>query len=334
MCSAEPNITVIVPTQNRAESLRITLECLASANRDRIRVEIIVVDNGGTDNSKDVAESFAERIPLRYLYEPTRGVYGKSSALNRALDAGGLGDLIAILDDDMTPDPNWFQAVAAISKRWPEKDIFTGHTYIIWPSENVPEWAKKQLLESWLFSSVGYAPPDYELSDGEWFSGNHIWFRSRILNHKPRFKDIWATEPDFQLDLVEKGFGGVAGSEAIAGHRIQPALLQREVVLARAKKTGICGAWLRLQPYRKRIKHARMLHEHPWFGRLFCLISLWRWRFHYLTSFLQLSDGDRFAKRLHAVERMAIFQELFRAANRLPQYSLWKRVPSGSPEVV
>jgi glycosyltransferase involved in cell wall biosynthesis len=333
MFPEQPNITVIIATKNRADSLRVTLECLASANRDGIRAEILVVDNAGSDNTKEVAQSFADRFPVRYLYEPTTGVYGKSSALNRALDAGGLGELIAILDDDMSPDSNWFQALADISKRWPDKDIFTGHTYIIWPNENVPDWAKKKKLESWLFSSVSYAPPDFELQEGRWFSGNHIWFRSRILNHKPKFKDIWATEPDFQLDLVERGFGGVASSEAVAGHRIQPSLLQRDLALARAKKTGACGAWLRLQPYRKRLKHARMLHEHPLLGRLFFLANLWRWRFLYLTSFLHLSDGDRFANRLFAVERMSIYRELFRIANRLPDYSLWKRVPSGYSEV-
>ena len=334
MSTERPNITVIIPTHNRADSLRDTLECLASAKRDGIRVEIIVVDNAGNDHTREVAQSFAGRIPLRYLYEPKVGVYGKSSALNRALDAGGLGELIAVLDDDMTPASNWFQAVVAISKRWPKKDIFTGHTYIVWPCENTPDWAKKTLLESWLFSSVSYAPPDYELPDGRWFSGNHLWFRSRALDHKPRFKDIWATEPDFQLDLVERGFGGVASSEAVAGHRIQPMLLQRNMALERAKKTGICGAWLRLEPYRKRLKHARMLHDHPWLGRLYCILNLWQWRLFYLVSFLHLSDGERFANRLLTVERMAIYRELLRAANRLPDYSPWKRVPLHDPEEV
>jgi hypothetical protein len=158
--------------------------------------------------------------------------------------------------------------------------------------------------------------------------GESSWLRSRILNHKPRFKDIWATEPDFQLDLIEKGFGGVASSEAVAGHRVQPSLLQRDLALDRAKKTGINGAWLRLQPYRKRLKHARLLHDHPWLGRIYLLANLWQWRFLYLASFLHFSDGDRFAAKLLAVERTAIYRELFRAANRLPDYSLWRRVPS------
>src|ERR1051325_113414 len=116
MTTKEPAMTVIIPTRNRAGSLRVALECLANANRDGIQAEIIVVDNGGQDGAKDVIASLSHKIPIRYLSEPTVGVYGKSHALNRALDAGGLGDIIAVLDDDMSPNPNWFQAVMAISK--------------------------------------------------------------------------------------------------------------------------------------------------------------------------------------------------------------------------
>jgi glycosyltransferase involved in cell wall biosynthesis len=140
-----PDIFVIICTQNRASSLKVTLERLAAADRDGIRTEVIVVDNAGHDNTKEVVDSFRHLIPVRYLHEPTLGVFGKSHALNRALDAGGLGEIIAVLDDDMSPHSDWLKVVTAICKRWPDKDIFTGDRYIIWPCDDVPDWAKKPL---------------------------------------------------------------------------------------------------------------------------------------------------------------------------------------------
>jgi glycosyltransferase involved in cell wall biosynthesis len=329
------DISVIIPTQNRADSLSLTLECLASANRDGVRAEIIVVDNAGSDNTKEVVASFSQRLSVRYLYEPTLGVFGKSHALNRALDAGGLGGIIAVLDDDMSPDPNWLQGVMKICKRWPDKDLFTGHTYIIWPSEDVPEWAKRGKIHSKLFSAGYLGDSDSELEEGRWYLGGHFWFRSRVLQMGKRFKDIWVTEPDFQLDLAELGFSGVASRDAIAGHRIQPALLQKDVALSRARKTGACLAWLNLQPYRRKVKQARLLHEHPLLGRLFCLLTHWRWRLLYLISYLYPSDGSCFEHRWIATERMTLYLELLRVANRLGDYSLWKQAPkmarNGSP---
>lgn len=322
------DLTVIIPTRNRADSLCVTLECLASANCDGIRTEVIVVDNAGRDHTKQVVESFSQRIPIRYLYEPKLGTFGKSHALNCALDAGGLGEIIAVLDDDMSPDQKWFRAVIATCKRWPDKDLFTGRTYIIWPPEDVPEWARKKgSVQSMLFADQDFGDSDTELSDGRWYLGGHFWFRSRVLGGGRRFKDIWVTEPDFQLDLVEEGFKGVASPEVLSGHRIQPSLLQKDVALNRARKTGASCAWLRLQPYRRGVKQARLLRRHPWLGRLFCLLNHWRWRFLYLVSFLYPSDGTRFAKRWVAAERMTTYLELFRAANRLEEYSLWKRAP-------
>ncbi len=320
-----PDISVIISTQNRAGSLKLTLECLAAADRDGIRTEVIVVDNAGHDNCKEIAEAFREVIPVRYFYEPTMGAYGKSHALNRALDEGGLGEIIAILDDDMSPHSNWFQAVMSICKRWPDHDIFTGDTYIVWPSSEVPGWARKASIHSWIFSADHRGNSDSLLQNGRWFSGNHVWFRSRVLDGGLRFKDIWNSEADFQLDLVERGFRGVACREALVGHRIQPELLVPEFVLKRARKVGYWCAWLRVQPYRRTVKQARLLHNYPWLGRVFCLLNHLRWRLLYLISYLYPSSAGRFEHRLIAVERMTNYLELFRAAIRLEDYSLWRR---------
>jgi glycosyltransferase involved in cell wall biosynthesis len=313
------DISVIIPTRNRAASLAITLECLASADRDGLQVEVIVVNNSGEDHTEDIVDSFRGRLPIKYLHEPAPG---KSHALNRALDAGNLGEIVAVLDDDMSPHAEWFQGVAAICKRWSDKDLFSGYTYIIWPNDEVPAWAKKPKLQSWLFSAGHVPEADAKLKEGRWFLGGHFWFRSRVIETGRRFKDIWVTEPDFQLDLVESGCSGVSARDAMSGHRIQPELLQKDVVTRRARKTGECAAWLRLQPYRKKMKQARLLHSHPVLGRLFCLFSHGIWWFLYMISYLLPANGIGFALRLIALERKATYLELFRAANRLEAYSL------------
>jgi glycosyltransferase involved in cell wall biosynthesis len=320
-----PDISVVIPTQNRAQSLKVTLEHLAAADRDGIRIDVIVVDNAGSDDTKKVVESFRHLVPVRYLYEPKLGVFGKSHALNRALNVDGLGEIIAVLDDDMSPQPGWFKGVIAICKRWPDKDIFTGDTYIIWPRQDLPDWAQRPKIHSWIFAGSRTGDLDSPLQDGRWFLGGHFWFRSRVLEGGRQFKDIWVTEPDFQLDLVEEGFSGVACRDASAGHRIQPALLQKDVALSRAEKTGRCYAWLRLQPYRSRVKQARMLRDHPLSGRLFCLLNFSRWRLLYLLSHLYLSNGARFEHKLIATERMTTYRELLKAAGSLDDYRLWNR---------
>lgn len=334
MAEQLPDISVIIATRNRAESLRTTLASLQAADRRGLRVDVVVVDNAGTDDTRSVVESFSPRLPVRYLYEPVLGVFGKSHAVNRALDTGGLGEIIAILDDDISADPKWFQAVAAISRRWPGIDIFTGLTYIIYPAENVPEWARRPHCQGLVCSAGGFGNTDRELDPGQFCVGGHFWFRSRVLQHVPHFSDCWLTEPHFQLDLAEFGCRTVASPEAIVGHRVQAALLDRKTALIRVYDSGKQIADMRLRPYRSRVKQARMLNQHPWLGRAFCLLSHLRWRLSWAASFFHSSDAIRFERRLIATERMSTYLELFRAAGRYPEYSPWKSARQRTPHPV
>jgi len=320
-----PSISVIIPTRNRAESLRITLECLASADRAGIQAELIVVDNGSTDNTRQIAEAFQGRIPLRYVYEPAQGVYGKSHSLNRVLDAGGLGEIIAVLDDDMSPHQDWFQQLSALCKRWPDKDIFSGEIYTVWPSDDVPAWARTRKFQELVLSSGELDEDVVPLRDGRWWGGNHFWFRSRVLEGNRRFPDMWLTEPAFQLDLAELGRTGVADRKVRAGHRVQASLLDKKAAVDRARRFGREEAWLRLSPYRSKMKQARLLREHPWKGRLYCLARLLRARIRSLVFRFRSSQAAGFAKRLDAVSRSEYFLGLLRASASLDDYALWRK---------
>lgn len=310
MDRSTPDVSVIIPTRNRADSLRITLECLASADRQGIRTEIIVVDNGSNDHTKDVVAEFQERIPIRYLYESKCGAYGKSHSLNLALDVGGLGEIIAVLDDDMSPAPDWLQGVIGVCQRWPDKDLFGGDIYTIWPSQDVPEWAKSERSQMLILSAGELGEMEAPLPEGRWFGGNHFWFRARVLEGKRRFQDTWLTEPDFELDLIESGFGTMISPKTKCGHRVQPVLLQKTIAMERAKRFGGAEARVRLYPYRETVKQARQLYEHPWFGRFYCMTRLSWWCLQYLASYFYSQAGRGFEQRLMAVYRTGYYWEL------------------------
>ncbi len=86
------DISVIIPTWNRAERLA---DALTSVFQQSVAVhEVIVVDDGSTDNTRDmVACRFAG---VRYIYQENRGV---SSARNAGIRQA-TGDWIALLDSD------------------------------------------------------------------------------------------------------------------------------------------------------------------------------------------------------------------------------------------
>lgn len=92
---AEPLVSVVVPTFNRAYCLERTL---ASALAQTYRaVEVLVIDDGSTDQTRELVRARSERDSrLKYFYQDNRGV---SAARNHGIRVA-TGDYVAFLDSD------------------------------------------------------------------------------------------------------------------------------------------------------------------------------------------------------------------------------------------
>ena len=90
-----PLFSVIIPTYNRAERLKTALNSLV--NQTFKDFEVLVCDDGSTDNSKETTESFDKMLNIRYLWEENWG--GGAQPRNNGIKAS-LGDWICFLDSD------------------------------------------------------------------------------------------------------------------------------------------------------------------------------------------------------------------------------------------
>lgn len=105
-----PDVSVIIPSYDSARTLRETLRSLERARFDRTRVEIIVVDDGSSDDTRDVLAAFAGRLPLVCL--PSGGAgrrLGAAVARNAGLDVAR-GRVVAFTDADCVVDEGWVEA--------------------------------------------------------------------------------------------------------------------------------------------------------------------------------------------------------------------------------
>jgi GT2 family glycosyltransferase len=99
---AWPRFSVVVCTYNGAATIR---ECLEGLERlDYPDYEVIVVDDGSTDGVGEIAAEF----DCRLISTENRGL---SNARNTGLAAAD-GELVAYLDDDAYPDPQWLRYLA------------------------------------------------------------------------------------------------------------------------------------------------------------------------------------------------------------------------------
>ena len=118
-----PAISVIIATYNRAHLIAETLESvLAQTYRD---FEIIVVDDGSTDNTREVVARYQTRV--RYIYQKNRG---PSAARNRGVREAR-GAWISIQDSDDLSEANHLAVLHAYAEAHPNVGmIFANGAYL------------------------------------------------------------------------------------------------------------------------------------------------------------------------------------------------------------
>jgi glycosyltransferase involved in cell wall biosynthesis len=170
------DLTVVIPTYNRARSLDALLASLA-AQRGAGEFDVVVVDDGSTDGTGDVARRWSETdaFGLSFLQPGHRGPAG---ARNAGLDAAE-GRLVLFVDDDERADPGLVAAHRAAHDAHPHP-----HQGVVGLVDWAPEVRRDRFIR-WLdrsglqFAYVHMTPGLISPGYGAFYSAN--------LSFKPSF---------------------------------------------------------------------------------------------------------------------------------------------------
>lgn len=143
------DVTVLICTRNRAAQLAQALASAAQmAVPPDLRWELVVVDNGSSDDTQETALGFSDLLPIRVVREDTPGL---SHARNRGV-AEARGRYICWTDDDVLIDRDWLAAYAAAFQRHPEAAVFGGRIIPVLQAPS-PRWFAR-LADSWPLTTL------------------------------------------------------------------------------------------------------------------------------------------------------------------------------------
>lgn len=310
---AEPTrLTILLSTYNRARLLRETLDAFRRLDREGLRVDLVVVNNNSTDETKSVIEEFEQSVgsdpslTVTSLFEPRPG---KNCALNCALDhlreSGNLGEIVLFTDDDVQPARDWLQGIIAAAARWPDHKVFGGRVFPIWPAGAPPAWASDPYVqqtgfvnhEPWL-EERAYEKDTYPV-------GPNFWTHREIFSQGRRFNEAVGPRPPGRVDdrimgsettllrqLQEEGFEAVHVPSVAVGHRISDEQLTPANVRWRSFRLG------RSIPHVEGLCRPELLRRSPMRWRLLRIASLARGLLGYAIAMASPSGATRLRRSL------------------------------------
>ncbi|HPO13499.1 MAG TPA: glycosyltransferase family 2 protein [Candidatus Hydrogenedentes bacterium] len=108
-------LSVVICTFNRADSLRRALETVIRQEPGTFSTEVVVVDDGSMDHTRQVVEELAQNsvVPVRYVREDSKA--GIAVARNRGVNEAQ-GAWVVFFDDDQLADPDWLKQLMAVAE--------------------------------------------------------------------------------------------------------------------------------------------------------------------------------------------------------------------------
>lgn len=214
-------LSVIIPTHNRTELLLQVVDGLLQQAADvNERLEIVIVDDGSTQDVKTALNSFFDqhthRELIRYFYQSSKG---PAAARNLGIQKAR-GNMVLFLGDDILPSPGLLEIhITAHTQEYKEDNVA-----VLGMAELSPEFRQTPFARWWCRKNFRYwillekrRPPDYSF----FYTNNLSLKRAFLLQYGMFDEDFpYAAYEDGELGarLIRQGLKLVFKPEAKANH--------------------------------------------------------------------------------------------------------------------
>jgi glycosyltransferase involved in cell wall biosynthesis len=232
---SDPIITAVVCTHNRAAFLGKCVRSLLKQTLSRELYEILIVDNGSTDNTREVIAEFAGEPGVRSVFEP---VLGLSRARNRGWQEAR-GEFVGYIDDDATADEKWLESALWSFKNADPKPEWVGGPIDLEWETSAPEWINDEL--SVPLGKLYWGDQPCWLTSQQRLGGGNSFFKKAVFEEIGGFDETLGRKPggllsgeetELQERFRDRGKGlyyhpGVNIRHFVSAERCRPAWFYR-----------------------------------------------------------------------------------------------------------
>lgn len=218
-------VSIIIPTLNRCDVLKNAIASAQKQSWPADQYEIIVVNNGSTDDTSQVVARMAmdSKTDVRLVYEPRLGLHHARHAGVRA----AAGEILIFTDDDAAVSPEWVRAYAEGFAKYPAMIAAGGPVRPSWETQP-PQWLLDYMGEAKMFCTLSLMEPyqEFRLSQSEVFFGVNMALRRSVFDWTGFHPELFGTrtvgdgEAGLNQDISRRG--GLIGyiPTALVYHRI------------------------------------------------------------------------------------------------------------------
>ncbi|MBO8139984.1 MAG: glycosyltransferase [Thermosipho sp. (in: Bacteria)] len=137
------DVSIISLTWNSERYLESFLASLfADLENSGLKYEILIIDNGSKDKTKDILKSFSNKYPSKLVVIPLGKNMGTTFTRNIGIRMS-TGEYIAILDSDTIISKNFFKNILNAFEKIPSKNIGIIHPKLVFPDGTFQESARR-----------------------------------------------------------------------------------------------------------------------------------------------------------------------------------------------
>tara|TARA_B100002003_G_scaffold237034_1_gene253656 strand:+ start:618 stop:1298 length:681 start_codon:yes stop_codon:yes gene_type:complete len=186
-------LSIVIPVYNERETIREVIRRVEAVDRDK---EIIIVDDGSTDGTRDLLKKYEELEGFKVIYQPRNG--GKGRALRAGFEKAE-GEIIIIQDADLEYNPQDYPVLLdpILDGR---ADVVYGSRFLGGPHRVFFFW---HYLGNKVLTTLSNMLTDLCLTDME--TGYKV-FRRSILDSFTLNSDRFGFEPEFTCKIARNKF--------------------------------------------------------------------------------------------------------------------------------